>query len=158
MQLKWSSTPAESGTLTTPAFAGNLTKHLNGQKDMIRKDVTAGIITICILILSAGGAFADDTGLAGMHSWSKYKGRTCFTDHYHYGDSSGHRTKRRAMRAAISSWAGFTAAEYGSDWASYRYAASKSGGCSRTQSGWGCSIQARPCNHRKRYRKRRRKS
>ena len=53
-----------------------------------------------------------------MHDLRKEGGRTCFTDHYHYGNGSG-ATKASAQRDAIGSWQSFTDFEYGSDWARF---------------------------------------
>jgi len=93
----------------------------------------------------AAPALADDTGFAYMHDLRKERGRTCFTDHYHYGSGSGP-TKAAAQKAAIGSWASFTDFEYGSDWARFSRAASKGMSCSRTGSGgFDCQIEARPC-------------
>ncbi|MFT5507179.1 MAG: hypothetical protein ACI89J_000243 [Hyphomicrobiaceae bacterium] len=75
-------------------------------------------------------------------------GKVCMADHFHYGSSSGERNKKRARREAIASWAGFTAFEYGNAWARFRLARSKVVRCSRSDSGWGCSIEAVPCRRR----------
>lgn len=89
-------------------------------------------------------AIADDTGFASMHDWRREGGRVCFTDHYHYGSGVGV-TKAAAQKDAISSWQSFTAFEYGSDWASFRKAASKGVSCSPNGNGVDCQVQARPC-------------
>lgn len=103
---------------------------------------TAGATLAVGLVLSATAspATADDTGFAYAHD---IRGR-CMTDHYHYGSGTG-RTKSAAMRDAIASWAGFTALEYGSDWARWGRAAGKGASCSRDSTGFSCSISARPC-------------
>jgi hypothetical protein len=75
-------------------------------------------------------------------------GKVCMTDHFHYGSSSGERKKKLARREAIASWRGFTAFEYGNAWASFRLARSKVVRCSRSDSGWGCDIEAVPCRRR----------
>lgn len=75
-------------------------------------------------------------------------GRVCMTDHFHYGSSSGERSKKLARREAIASWAGFTAFEYGGAWASFRLARSKGVRCLRSDSGWGCNVEAVPCRRR----------
>ena len=81
-------------------------------------------------------------------------GKVCMTDHFHYGSSSGHRTKKIARTEAIASWAGFTAFEYGSAWASFRLARSKGERCARGENGWGCNVEAVPCRRvRKRSRR-----
>ena len=100
----------------------------------------AGILMGCF----ASPVLADSTGFAGAHDWRKEGGRTCFTDHYHYGSSSGMRTREAAIAEAARSWSSFTALEYGSDWASFGRAAGKKVSCSPT-GGWSCSIEARPC-------------
>lgn len=97
-----------------------------------------------LLIVSAAPAMADDTGFAYVHDLRKEKGRTCFTDHYHYGSGSGP-TKAAAQKAAIGSWASFTDFEYGSDWARFSRAASKGITCSQGGGSFDCQIQARPC-------------
>ena len=92
---------------------------------------------------------ADETGLASMHAWRKERGKTCMVDHYHYGSGTG-RTKSRARAAAIDSWQGFTAFEYGTSWAYFRNAASKSIGYKKAAGGWHASVEARPCKRRRR--------
>ncbi len=87
---------------------------------------------------------ADDTGFAYMHDLRKEGGRTCFTDHYHYGNGAG-ATKAAAQKAAIGAWASFTDFEYGSDWARFSRAAGKSMSCSSGGGGIDCQIEARPC-------------
>ena len=90
-------------------------------------------------------ALADQTGLAAMHSLRREGGRTCMADHFHSGSSSGKRSRAAAEAEAIRSWADFTALEYGSDWARYGKAASRSMRCKRSADGWGCDFEARPC-------------
>ncbi|MDQ8698291.1 hypothetical protein [Hyphomicrobium sp. LHD-15] len=92
----------------------------------------------------AAPAAADDTGFAYMHDLRKEGGRTCFTDHYHYGSGSGG-SKAAAQKDAIVSWASFTDFEYGSDWARYSKAASKGVTCSGSGGSFSCQIEARPC-------------
>ena len=67
------------------------------------------VLTAAIAIVATAptAVQADETGFAGMHSWSKVGKKTCMTDHTHYGSSSGHKTKRRAMAAAIKDWQEF---------------------------------------------------
>ncbi len=97
-----------------------------------------------VLGLIAAPAAADDSGFAYMHDLRKEGGRTCFTDHYHYGNGSGS-TKASAQRDAIGSWQSFTDFEYGSDWARFSKAASKESAARRAASGIDCQVQARPC-------------
>lgn len=88
---------------------------------------------------------ADETGMASMHEWVRVGRKVCYKDHTHYGSSSGHRSKRAALRAAIKEWQEFTAFEYGTSWAYFRRANAKRNSCNREASGWYCSVQARPC-------------
>lgn len=101
------------------------------------------LLTAVFLPLSP--AMADDTGLAAMHDFSRAGGRTCFLDHYHFGSSVGQPNRKAAERAALGSWSSFVDLEYGSDWAKVSRAASKSISCDSGASGWGCSVEARPC-------------
>jgi len=91
---------------------------------------------------------ADETGLASIHDWKKVGRKTCFTDHRHYGSSAGHRSKKAAEVAAIKDWQGFTAFEYGTDWARYSLAIDRKNGCTSETSGWKCEVEATPCRPR----------
>ncbi|HML44925.1 MAG: hypothetical protein JNN24_13770 [Hyphomicrobium zavarzinii] len=103
------------------------------------------IAAAAVMSAVAAPAMADDSGFAYMHDLRKEGGRTCFTDHYHYGSGSGP-TKAAAQKAAIGSWASFTDFEYGSDWARFSRAASKGMTCSGGGGGsFDCQIEARPC-------------
>jgi len=90
-------------------------------------------------------AFADQSGLADMHALRKEGGRTCMSDHFHSGSSSGKGSRAAAEAEAIRSWADFTALEYGSDWARYGKAGSRSMRCKHSADGWDCDLEARPC-------------
>ncbi len=95
-------------------------------------------------LAGVGSAQADDSGFAYVHDLRREGGRTCFTDHYHYGSGSG-ATKAAAQKAAIGSWASFTDFEYGSDWARFSRAAGKRMSCSGGAGSIDCQIEARPC-------------
>lgn len=103
----------------------------------------------------ASTAVADETGMAEIHSWRVERGKFCLIGHFHTGIGQG-RTKRRARRSAISDWQGFTAWEYGTTWARFRRAASKSISYTRTDSGWEARVDARACKPRRSKRRRRR--
>ena len=103
------------------------------------------LLASVVAVGSALPAMADSTGFASAHDWRKERGKTCLSDHWHYGTSNTMRTKRLAQRDAIASWQGFTDFEYGSDWARWSRAASKKMGCKKVSSGWECSVEARPC-------------
>jgi len=112
----------------------------------MRFKLPLAIVAVAIAVGSVDmSAWADDTGLASMHAIRPERGRVCMSDHWHYGSSSGQRSKRAAERDAIRTWQNFTALEYGSDWARWRRSGSRKMGCSRSSSGWGCNIEARPC-------------
>jgi len=96
------------------------------------------------LCTSTAAVFADDTGIAYSHSLRREGGRLCMADHWHSGSGQG-RSKRLAQRAAIRSWAGFTNFEYGTVWAHYSRARSKSVRYTKEPSGWSAYIEARPC-------------
>lgn len=97
-------------------------------------------------IYGVAPAMADDTGLAGaLHTLRREAGRNCMADHFHHGNSYGIASRKAAEVSAIQSWAGFVALEYGSDWARFAKAGSKKMDCSQSPSGWGCSVEARPC-------------
>ncbi len=97
------------------------------------------------LSAAACPVLADETGFAVLHDLRKEGGRSCFVDHFHFGTSANEATRKAAERAAIKSWAEFVDLEYGSDWARFSRAASKSMKCEQSVAGWGCSVQGRPC-------------
>lgn len=108
--------------------------------------VASAIVSCGLAFTAAAPAHADDNGLAGaIHDLRKEGKKLCMDGHFHSGNSSGAKDKKIAMAEAIKSWAGFTAFEYGTDWANWNKAANKSANCSQGASGWGCSIEARPC-------------
>ncbi|MBX9587967.1 MAG: hypothetical protein K2X43_01600 [Hyphomonadaceae bacterium] len=108
------------------------------------KKSAAGVCAFALLAMLAGGAAAQETGVAGIHSWVKVGRKTCMLDHYHDGSGSG-ATRAQAERAAVAAWAEFTAWEYGGPWGRYSNAVSKSTRCSQGSGGWSCAVQARPC-------------
>lgn len=103
------------------------------------------IAAATMLTLFASAALADETGLAAMHAMRREGAQLCFLDHFHYGSSSGQASERAARSVAVTSWAGFVDLEYGSDWARFSRAHSKSVKCERDGSSWGCTVEARPC-------------
>jgi hypothetical protein len=112
-----------------------------GQMSKIR--VSGYALALGALLAAGGAAQADETGIAGIHSWVKMGRKTCFADHFHSGNGTG-ATRRQAERQAIQSWVDFTAWEYGSSWGHFSLAASKTVNCERTDS-WACFVEARPC-------------
>jgi Neuraminidase (sialidase) len=87
----------------------------------------------------------QETGVASIHAWTKVGRKTCMVDHFHDGSGTG-RNKKEAEAAAIRAWADFTAWEYGTPWARYAIAESRSANCSQqSPSSWSCAVQARAC-------------
>jgi hypothetical protein len=104
----------------------------------------AGALALGVVLASGEAAVAQETGLAGMHTWVRVGGRVCMLDHFHDGSGSGP-TRAAAQRAAIQAWIDFTAWEYGGRWGSYGAAVSKRMGCSGGRGNYSCSTSARPC-------------
>ena len=111
------------------------------------KKSAAGACALAVLGLLAGSAWAQqgaETGVAQIHTWVKVGRKTCMLDHYHDGAGNG-ASRVLAEKSAIVSWSEFTAWEYGTPWARYTNAVSKTMNCSQSSGGWTCQIQARPC-------------
>ena len=98
---------------------------------------------VCAIFNSA--TKADETMFASMHTLQKEGRKLCMVGHFHYGSSTGLRTERIAIRAAIKSWEDFTSWEYGSDWGRFRRAANRGKKCERVAGKWSCSVEGRPC-------------
>lgn len=88
---------------------------------------------------------AQADGLDALHAVVALDGKVCFSDHSHHGSGSHAASKTAALKAAIDSWAGFVAWEYGAEWANIKLAESRGKSCSQEPSGWSCSLNARPC-------------
>lgn len=106
--------------------------------------VAAGLAAAAI----ATPAFAQSTGLDGLHEKVRVGGKLCFVDHFHSGSSNSEATRKAAEVAAIRVWSNFTAWEYGAAWGRWQNAASKTMNCSQSNGSWGCTINARPCRGR----------
>lgn len=98
------------------------------------------LITVC----AGSAARADETGFASMHDQRRESGKLCMTTHFHNGSGSG-ATKKAALRAAVQGYVEYTAFEYGTTWARWSNAASKSVSYTKESSGWGANVEARPC-------------
>lgn len=107
--------------------------------------VAAGVI----LLAAQMPVEANDTGFASIHDLRRAGSSLCMIDHAHFGTGTG-TTKSRARKAAIGNWAGFTAWEYGTDWARFSRARAKSVKCARASSGWSCDVSAMPCKRLRR--------
>lgn len=103
-----------------------------------------GLIAAALVALSAP-VMAQE--VADIHEQRRERGVVCFTDHYHYGSSSGLSSKKAAQAAAIKSWADFVNFEYGGAWTSWARSGSKSIKCDHAGPGgaWSCDVNARPC-------------
>ena len=88
---------------------------------------------------------AGETALVGLHELRREGGKTCMSEHEHYGSSSGQPTRKAAEVAAMQSWAGFTAWEYGGAWGNPALAGSKQMKCSGKPGSFACDFAARPC-------------
>lgn len=95
-----------------------------------------------------GGVSAGAQGLTDLHSKVRVGNKICFSDHYHDGSSSGHKTKAAAEAAAVKTWADFTAWEYGSAWANFWIAAGRGVKCDQSSGSWSCHVQAKACKRR----------
>jgi hypothetical protein len=116
---------------------------------MLRKAALLLMITCVAPPVFASTVKDDETALAGIHAQRQEGNRICMSSHYHYGSSSGQKTRKAAEVQAIRDWAGFTAWEYGTVWGRYTLAASKDMKCSEAPDGtWGCHVEARPCRAR----------
>jgi len=112
---------------------------------MTLKTIFTAAFAVAILAGQAPAALADDTGVAtALHATMRVGGKLCFVDHSHAGNGSG-ATRKIAEMQAIKSWAGFTAWEYGSDWAKLGKAVKKSMSCSGSGGNWTCDLNATPC-------------
>jgi hypothetical protein len=103
-----------------------------------------GALVFALPLVASGFAQADETGVAGIHSWARVGGKTCLIDHWHDGSGSGS-TRGGAEQAAIRAWTDFTAWEYGSSWGRYSLALGRSMKCDRGSGGWSCQTSARAC-------------
>ena len=110
---------------------------------MLRRLLLALPISL-IAVASPATVFADETGMASIHSWRKVGKKTCMVDHNHAGSGSGPSVSA-ATAEAVRDWAGFTALEYGSSWASWNVAIEKQVNCGRSNAGFSCDIVATPC-------------
>lgn len=109
--------------------------------------IALGVFATAVLLSAPlAPASADDTGVAQvLHDLKREGKRTCMVTHSHSGSSAGEASRKAAEIAAVKAWAGFTAWEYGTDWAQWTKAAGKQMSCTQSGASWGCSVDARPC-------------
>ncbi len=105
--------------------------------------ISLGALAACLL--PATLALADDYGFATTtHDTRREGGKLCVLAHFHGGSGSGG-TKGVAATMAIKAYYDSTASEYGSDWASWAKAGSKSIAYTKTADGWSAKALGRPC-------------
>jgi len=117
-------------------------------KSLLSNILVLGLAASLSSLLVATPSYANDTGIASvLHSLRAERGKICMVGHYHIGDSPhAFASRKAAYRAAIHHWIAFTAAEYGTDWASYGRAANRSADCEKaSRTSWTCKVKARPC-------------
>ena len=111
---------------------------------MALKSLVAVLIGGCAILVAAPVS-ADETGLAGIHSFRRESGRTCFADHWHTWSGGVQKTKPAALAAAVQGW----------EPASRTWNTAPTGHISRApprkrsvleaSDGFGCTVEARPC-------------
>lgn len=93
---------------------------------------------------------SEASGLSNLHEQVRIGNRICMVGHYHYGQSGAWATRAQAVAAAAQSWAGFTALEYGDEWAEFRLANQQDMSCKQSDDDrggvlWSCDAKAMPC-------------
>ncbi len=107
--------------------------------------VAAGATLLIGLGPAPGPVLAQQTGLAGIHTWVPVGHKTCMATHTHEGSGNG-KTKKDAERAAVRAWESFTIWEYGPSWGRYSLSESKTINCDRTAgTEFSCQVSSRPC-------------
>jgi hypothetical protein len=115
-----------------------------GHATMMKGIPCIGLMTVIALVGMGSPGFADETGLADIHTLVRVGHKICMADHFHNGTGTG-ASRKEALAAAISDWASFTTLEYGTSWGQFGLAASKGMACSKASQEWNCNIEARPC-------------
>ena len=123
------------------------------QKNMIAPVMAALIAAIFCLTVSLP-AMANSTGLENIHTLKREGNKLCMVGHYHYGSGDSEKSRKIALKKALSKWAEFVYIEYGSDWSQWRLANSRGIKCYPENGGIHCRVHGRPC---KRLRARRRR-
>ena len=102
------------------------------------------LVVSAALAAGATAVSADQTGLDGIHSTMRVGNKICFDGHSHSWSGAG-ATQKMAEMQAIKGWWGFTAWEYGSDWAHLGKAIKKTMKCGGSAGNWTCDLEATPC-------------
>jgi len=112
----------------------------------MRRQLLAVCALICLLNTTPSSALADDTGLAtSLHATVRIGRHLCMAEHTHFGTGSPQKNKKLATISAIRDWGGFTAWEYGTDWANWKIAQGRTVSCAASASGLQCTVSARAC-------------
>ncbi len=109
----------------------------------LRHVLLASLGMICF-----GGMSVAAQGLTDLHDKVRVGNKICFSDHYHDGSSSGHKSRDAAEAAAVKTWQNFTAWEYGSAWGNFWIAANRGVKCDQSGGAWSCHVQAKACRRR----------
>ncbi|MEM9359231.1 MAG: hypothetical protein AAGB04_23860 [Pseudomonadota bacterium] len=121
----------------------------------MRTLLLSAVGAVSVAIATTDGVRADDTGFINIHELRREGRLRCTVDHYHSGQGTAQKTKKKAIRSAAVAWSEFTAWEYGTDWAKWRYARSKAVSCDGPKGDITCSVEARPCKPLRGKRRRR---
>ena len=107
---------------------------------------TTTILAAAIVSLAGSvPVVANDTGFAkSTPAIRRDGGKLCVVGHTHGGNGTGG-TKGVALIGAIKAFVDTTVTEYGSDWAKWAKAGSKSVRYEKTADGWIAHAEARPC-------------
>lgn len=109
------------------------------------KQILTAVLACAATITVSPVAHADDTGVGqALHAVVKVGKKICFDGHSHSSSGTG-ASQKVAEMSAINNWAGFTAWEYGTDWAHMGKAIKKSMKCSRSGGAYSCDVEATPC-------------
>ncbi|MEQ1695488.1 MAG: hypothetical protein ABL901_06565 [Hyphomicrobiaceae bacterium] len=103
------------------------------------------VFACAAVVAVSPAARADDTGVGqSLHAVVKVGKKICFDGHSHSGSGTG-ASQKVAEMSAVNNWAGFTAWEYGTDWAHIGKAIKKSMKCGRSGGSFNCDVEATPC-------------
>ena len=107
--------------------------------------LTVSFLAAAGCVSTLAPAIANDTGFAQTtHDTRREGGKLCVLGHTHGGTGEGG-TKNVALIAAVKVYVDTTRDEYGSDWASWAKAGSKSITYAKTADGWTARVEGRPC-------------
>lgn len=107
--------------------------------------ILTAVSACAAMFVGSQAAIADDNGVGpALHPTIMVGKKKCFDGHSHSGSGTG-ASQKVAEMSAINNWAGFTAWEYGTDWANINKAIKKSMKCGRSGGSFNCDLEATPC-------------